>query len=90
VEGLVFCKACPLGSTSSVGAIAINECYCAVGYYGTPGNCRPCPNLGGWGEVRVAFPKSRLHVCQHKADTLFYLSQINKWTYCVETDLQVP
>lgn len=65
MEGLVFCKACPLGSTSSVGAIAINECYCAVGYYGTPGNCRPCPNLGGWGEI-------------------------NKWTYCVETDLQVP
>ena len=50
-EGLVFCKACPLGSTSSVGAVSIDECYCAIGYYGTPGNCRPCPNLGLWGEM---------------------------------------
>ena len=51
VEGSVFCEACPLGSTSSLGAISIDECYCAVGYYGTPGNCRPCPNLGRWGEM---------------------------------------
>ena len=51
VGGLVFCKACPLGSTSDVGAVSIDACYCAVGFYGTPGNCRPCPNKGGWGEM---------------------------------------
>jgi len=65
IEGLVFCKTCPVGSTSAMGADNINQCYCSVGYYGTPGNCRPCPNLGRWGEI-------------------------DKWTYCVEDNLQVP
>lgn len=51
VEGLVFCKACPLGSTSAMGAITIEECFCSAGYYGTPGNCRPCPNHGRWNEI---------------------------------------
>jgi hypothetical protein len=50
-RGLVLCKTCPVGSTSSMGASNINECYCKVGFYGTPGNCRPCPNLGRWGEI---------------------------------------
>ena len=37
IEGLVFCKTCPMGSTSSMGASTINQCYCSAGYYGTPG-----------------------------------------------------
>ena len=71
----MFCKACPLGSTSDVGAISIDECYCAIGFYGTPGNCRPCPNKGLWGEMhkwtycveanlRVPLPQPGFYVVQ--------------------------
>ena len=80
VEGLVFCKACPLGSTSDVGAVSIDACYCAVGFYGTPGNCRPCPNKGAGGRCTNGPTASRrTWRCRCRSPAFTSCRRITRW-----------
>jgi len=95
----VFCKTCPVGSTSSMGASTINQCYCSAGFYGTPGNCRPCPNLGRLGEIGAwtycvvgphkIFLLFQFQITKHDAGHYAYKSQ-NHFYKCPRTCRNSP